>query len=71
MKGTLDYLPHPSSVGQFFNDYYATLAENGIEFTKCDNMASLDNLQAAQEIEFSFNEDGTWSETLGESIDIE
>ena len=58
-------------MGRFFENYYATLASNGIEFTKCDNMASLDNLQVAQEVEFAFNEDGTWSETIGELTDIE
>lgn len=46
----LDYIPHPSDVGKFFDDYYRELASHGIRFTKCDNMASLDNLVSAYEV---------------------
>jgi hypothetical protein len=60
-----DYTLHPSSVGQFFMDYYHSVASHGIEFTKCDNMATLDNLKSAHEVEIMFGEEGSWKETIG------
>ena len=63
----LDYTLHPSSVGQFFMDYYHSVASHGVQFTKCDNMASLDNLKSAHEIELTFDGDASWKETIGKS----
>jgi hypothetical protein len=54
-------------VGQFFDDYYSAIAAAGITFTKCDNMAALDNLASAFLVTFS----GPGSdETIGEGVDI-
>ncbi|CAE6462848.1 unnamed protein product [Rhizoctonia solani] len=60
------YIPHPDSVQSFFNDYYATLRTAGIEFTKCDNMASIDHITSA--VEITFTKSG--EEVPGNSIDI-
>ncbi|CUA67286.1 hypothetical protein RSOLAG22IIIB_07327 [Rhizoctonia solani] len=61
-----DYIPHPNSVQDFFNDYYTTLRDAGITFTKCDNMASIDHITSAVEITFA----KSGEEVLGNSIDI-
>ncbi|KAJ1306273.1 hypothetical protein OPQ81_010976 [Rhizoctonia solani] len=60
------YIPHPDSVQSFFNDYYATLRDAGVTFTKCDNMASIDHIASA--VEVTFTKPG--EEFLGNSIDI-
>jgi len=69
-EGFAYYILHPSSVAQFFMDYYRSVASHGIEFTKCDNLASLDNLQTANEVEFTFNENGSWTETIGAAVNV-
>ncbi|KAG8894403.1 hypothetical protein FRB99_001288 [Tulasnella sp. 403] len=63
------YLPHLSSVAQFFDDYYATLANHGITFSKCDNMASLDNLKDAREL-VSLTSPDEPQDILGRKVDI-
>ncbi|KAF8749782.1 hypothetical protein RHS01_09814 [Rhizoctonia solani] len=60
------YIPHPDSVQNFFNDYYATLRTAGITFTKCDNMASMDHIVSA--IEVTYSKSG--EEIFGSSVDI-
>ncbi|KAG9097895.1 hypothetical protein FS749_005127 [Ceratobasidium sp. UAMH 11750] len=60
------YMPHPDSIGSFFQDYYSTLHAAGITFVKCDNMASIDHISSAVEISFM----GPWREIQGESVDI-
>ncbi|ELU42183.1 raffinose synthase or seed inhibition domain-containing protein [Rhizoctonia solani AG-1 IA] len=64
--GYPDYIPHPDSVQNFFNDYYATLRTAGITFTKCDNMASMDHIVSA--IEVTYSKSG--EEIFGSSVDI-
>ncbi|KAG8890025.1 hypothetical protein FRB98_001460 [Tulasnella sp. 332] len=66
-EGFSYYIPHPSDVGRFFDDYYGELASHGITFTKCDNMASLDNLVSAYEVTTVTPND----EVLGAAVSIQ
>ncbi|KAG9003354.1 hypothetical protein FRB94_003177 [Tulasnella sp. JGI-2019a] len=65
-EGFSYFVPHPSDVGRFFDDYYRELASSGITFTKCDNMASLDNLVSAFEVKSI-----TPDEVLGSAVSVQ
>ncbi|KAF8599912.1 hypothetical protein BDV93DRAFT_525756 [Ceratobasidium sp. AG-I] len=60
------HIPHPDSILPFFKDYYSTLREAGVTFTKCDNMASIDQIASA--VEVSFTDSG--GEVIGTAVDV-
>ncbi|KAG9011164.1 hypothetical protein FRB94_009090 [Tulasnella sp. JGI-2019a] len=50
INNPFDYIPHPSDVGRFFDDYYREIASHGCSFSKCDDTASLESFLEAYEV---------------------